>query len=356
MEIINEKELIDLGYLKKTVHENGELFLYNYTNKAQFDKAWEQYPQLLQCRGLILDIEGNVIARPFSKFFNIEEVKELPRYDSFEITDKLDGSLIIVSFYNEEMIVSTRGSFNSDQAIKAKELLADCMRDQYYYGYTFLFELVGKGNRIVVNYEEDYKLVLLTIAINDRNSELHRETCLGWAAGHHIELVKTFDGINDFRQCRELLKRDNAEGFVVKFDNGLRVKLKYVEYVKLHALMTNISTTSIWEVLKDDIDIEVILKDIPDELMQAVKNERDILWNTYAWIVNEAKDCYQIAKQFSTRKEQSIFIESWPRQELIADIRAIVYKMLDNKPFNKLIWKIIKPKFRKIGIIYGKME
>lgn len=38
--------------------------MYNYTAKAQYDKLWNEVT--LQCRGLILDGDGNVVARPFS--------------------------------------------------------------------------------------------------------------------------------------------------------------------------------------------------------------------------------------------------------------------------------------------------
>lgn len=336
MEIVNEKELIELGYLKKVVHENNELFLYNYTNKAQFEKAWKQYPQLLQCRGLILDILGNIIARPFPKFFNIEEVEEFPSYTSFEITDKLDGSLIIVSFYKEEMIISTRGSFNSTQAIKAKELLHDCMRNQIYYGYTFLFELIGKKNQIVVNYEEDYKLVLLSIVRNDEGYELPRDSCLGWAKGHHLDIVQTFDGISDFKQCRELLKRDNAEGFVVKLDNGFRFKLKYADYVRLHKLLTGVSERDILDMIKNNQDINTLLDRVPDEYYKWVQEIKERIEMSYSLIEKVCLAFLSQAKKLYTRKEQAEFILSQAPK-----YSAIIFKMLDNKKYCDIIYKLI---------------
>ena len=43
----------------------------------------------LQCRGLVTDNEGNVVARPFKKFFNIEEGKHTPT-EEFEVFEKME--------------------------------------------------------------------------------------------------------------------------------------------------------------------------------------------------------------------------------------------------------------------------
>ena len=78
MEILTEqtkKELIDLGYLKSAKHPTEDLWIYNYSQQAQFDKeAFIKYPILMECRGLVLDKNNNVIARAFGKFFNYEEL------------------------------------------------------------------------------------------------------------------------------------------------------------------------------------------------------------------------------------------------------------------------------------------
>jgi RNA ligase len=337
MEIIIDKyKLIELGYLKQVAHPNGELFLYNYTNKAQFDKAWQEYPQLLECRGLILDKDNNYIARPFAKFFNIEEHQELPEFNYFEITDKLDGSLIIVSWYKGEMIVSTRGSFDSEQAIQAKEMLKDSLGLLNKEGYTFLFELVGKKNQIVVNYEEDYKLVLLAIIENKTNQEFSRITLDIASAVYDFDVVKQFDGIKDFRECREILKRDNAEGFVVRFDNGLRVKLKYADYVRLHKLMTGISERDILDILKAKQDITTLLDRVPDEYYKWVHEVKERIETCYTLIEGAAFAFLCEAKKLPTRKEQAEYILS-----KAPGYSAVIFKMLDSKEYSSLIYKLI---------------
>ena len=53
-------------------HPTEDLWIYNYTKKAQYEGAWTE--ETLTARGLILDAAGNVVAHPFRKFFNLEEL------------------------------------------------------------------------------------------------------------------------------------------------------------------------------------------------------------------------------------------------------------------------------------------
>ena len=71
-EMINEK----LVSVQK--HPQADLFIYNYTPKVQYDKLWNEIT--LNTRGLILDSQMNIVAKPFGKFFNLEEhqANEIP--------------------------------------------------------------------------------------------------------------------------------------------------------------------------------------------------------------------------------------------------------------------------------------
>src|ERR1035441_5320121 len=60
--------LVADGWLRSQRHPHADLWIYNYTEKTQYESHWT--PETLVCRGLILDQVGNVVARPFSKFFN----------------------------------------------------------------------------------------------------------------------------------------------------------------------------------------------------------------------------------------------------------------------------------------------
>src|SRR5271156_1066714 len=114
------------GFVGCQYHPTLPLRIYNYTHLAQYDgKAWGD-GTIDYCRGLIVDNEDNIIARPFKKFHNLNTasmpetlVENLP-LELPEITKKMDGSLGI--WYPDGTpagAIATRGSFTSPQALWA---------------------------------------------------------------------------------------------------------------------------------------------------------------------------------------------------------------------------------------------
>jgi RNA ligase len=132
-------EYFEKGLVYKQIHPTLPLTIWNYTEKVQYEDLWDEIT--LQTRGLVTDNEGNIIARPFNKFFNIEEGKHTPT-EKFEVWEKMDGSLGIVFWYQGQWVVATRGSFTSDQAIKAKELLKKYNTDIMFRHLTYCFEII----------------------------------------------------------------------------------------------------------------------------------------------------------------------------------------------------------------------
>jgi len=95
-------ELILENYVRVNKHPDRDLFIYNYTAKAQYDRVWNEIT--LQCRGLILDASGNIIARPFPKFFNLGEMEDqvIPALP-FDVFEKMDGSLGITYWQGNDV-------------------------------------------------------------------------------------------------------------------------------------------------------------------------------------------------------------------------------------------------------------
>src|SRR5437667_215953 len=99
-------DLLDSGELRKAIadghvqtqtHPRLPLVIYNYTKKAQYENVWTEVT--CTCRGLIVDTTtGQVIARPFRKFFNYGQpgAPALGLHDPAVTTDKADGSLGIL--------------------------------------------------------------------------------------------------------------------------------------------------------------------------------------------------------------------------------------------------------------------
>src|SRR5215469_13860409 len=120
------------GWVSKRQHPEFPYWVYNYTQKTTNERHWN--PVTEQCRGLILDHQGKIIARPFCKFFTVHEWTEVFGRDipdePFTVSDKLDGSLGI-SYIGPDgkAYIATRGSFESEQAIRGTAFLQKELSD-----------------------------------------------------------------------------------------------------------------------------------------------------------------------------------------------------------------------------------
>ncbi|MFD0520246.1 RNA ligase [Paractinoplanes durhamensis] len=152
--------VVETGLVRRQRHPSLPLSIYNYTEACQYTGAWT--PVTLACRGLIVDDAGRVLARPLRKFFNHTEAHAPQADGQVRVTDKSDGSLGIIYHDGTGLAVATRGSFASDQAIHATELLNKRYADFVPpTGRTVLVEIIYPGNRIVVDYAGLDDLVLL---------------------------------------------------------------------------------------------------------------------------------------------------------------------------------------------------
>jgi len=262
------QQMLDERFVSVQKHPDADLFIYNYTAKAQYDRVWNEIT--LQSRGLILDADYNIVARPFKKFFNIEEhpVDEIPGGE-FEVYEKVDGSLGILYWQNDKPYISTRGSFTSVQAAQATEIL----HNNYPHTFnrlnrdaTYLFEIIYPENKIVIDYGDKTDLVLLAVIDNNTGDDLPLPD-IGFP------VAKSYSGLNDLAALKSL-EEENKEGFVVKFNNGLRVKVKFSEYLRLHKIVTGVSNLVIWEHLAEGRSFDDLLDKVPDEFYEWVKKNQ----------------------------------------------------------------------------------
>ena len=325
------KQLISDDYINVQKHPTADLYIYNYSPKAQYDRVWNEHT--LACRGLIMNELYEVMARPFKKFFNLGETENqyIPN-EPFEVYEKMDGSLGILYWLAESPFIATRGSFVSEQAKFATELLHTKYADSIPLldkTKTYLFEIIYPENRIVIDYGEERKLVLLAI-IDTKTGE---ECALEYIG---FEIVKRYDGLNDL-QALKALEEDNREGFVVKFRDGYRLKVKFDEYQRIHRIVTQISSINIWEYLKEGSDLLPLLDRVPDEFYDWVKATHAQLFENFAQIEAEAKSDFKV---FDTKKETALYYQT-------CKYPAILFKMMENRPYDHIIWKLIRPQYQK---------
>ena len=331
--MINElKQLEKEGLITLRPNDSNTLLIANYTPKVQYDKLWTE--TLMQCRGLIVDLEGNIVARPFPKFFNIEEHDNLPN-EEFEVYDKMDGSLgiLYVDPAESKWKIATRGSFNSEQALKATKMLYEKYEVGFHTFYTYLFEIIYPSNRIVCDYGQEERLVLLAMIDNRTGKDVDI------SESKFPDKVKRYDGIRDVAVLKTL-EEDNKEGFVIKYRSGLRIKVKFEEYVRLHRILTQVNARTIWEYLKDGKSpLDLALK-VPDEFYNYVRTTAKELNSQFVEIKDNAK--YRFKYNFRENRKEFATLAKF---EKYPSLQFMIY---DNKPtLDEAIWSLIKPQHDK---------
>ena len=275
----------------------GDLAIYCYTPKCVYEREWDEYTKM--ARGLIVNLKtGQIVARPFPKFFNLNETEEtklenLPMEEP-EITEKLDGSLGILYRDAGEYFVTTKGTFYSEQGVWATEYFRKQFGDSATLkipdGLTILFEIIYPENRIVIDYKGLKELFLIgAIEIKTGKDYSYREL---------EEFAKRF-GFSlvprkplTIKQIQEMIDKLPAdeEGFVASYSNGLRIKIKGSEYLKIHRILSNLSILSIWESLKEGKFNDEFVGKIPEEFREWTEKTAGILMKTKERIENEIKE------------------------------------------------------------------
>ena len=344
-------DYIEKGLVVKNDHPTLPLSIYNYSRTCQYESRWDDITKM--CRGLILDKEGNVVAKAFDKFFNYEELTlgDIPE-ESFEVFEKLDGSLGILFWYQGKWILASKGSFVSEQALKGKQIL----NQQYNVevlpkGYTTVVEIIYPENRIVCDYGGDELLVVLSMVSNASGKELGYDSMMSFNEVSKIPVVKKYDGIENYDTLKSMIGNDR-EGYVVRFKNGFRMKIKGEEYVRLHRILTGFSNVDIWEYLKDGKDINELLDRVPDEFDKWVKTTiQDLKYGCFQLRETAGKlhDGFRYGKFGDRDPEPSKkeFAEFVMKQQEV--LHAIMFAMWDhnNEKVDDIIWKLMKPKYSK---------
>ncbi len=334
MTLTELQELASEGLITLRPNHDASLFIANYTPKVQYDRLWTD--TIKQCRGLIIHKDGQIIARPFAKFFNIEEhtAEEIPN-EPFEVYGKLDGSLGILYMEGWDAKIATRGSFTSEQAIKATEMLNTTYKRFIPLTHpekTYLFEIIYPSNRIVCDYGKEEKLVLLAI-INKDGTEQSIEDYV-WP-----DKATRYDGINDLTEIKNM-EDSEKEGFVIRFKSGMRIKSKFSEYVRLHKIITQVSAKSIWEYLKDGKPLNDLIEKVPDEFFSWVKKTSEELQDAFLTLHSEATVDFLTKPICDTRKDFALYAQTKKHPSLL-------FSLYDNKSIVDQVWKMIKPEYER---------
>lgn len=343
---------IEKGLVLERAHPlDADVRIFNYSPECQFSKIWDDVTR--QCRGLIMNVKtGEVLARPFPKFFNYGEHvgKGLPLPASTPIVmDKMDGMLGILYTLQDKTWIATRGAFESDAAVWATKWWRENKGDEPYGNeITYLVEIIAPHLKIVIPYEFSGVVHLDSI-----------ET----ATGKRVNAMLPVRRVEEypFTSIEELKKAqtDTREGVVLYWpDDELRLKVKFDEYLRLHKLMFDLTPRRIWKGLMGPENTKLlgyqgrhaistplkdILKEVPDEF--------------YTWVMSIAQPILDEVDRANAGVAKLVEdVKGMDRRSAYehlkdAEFGGMALKALDGRDYQRELWRSVEPRVEKTYLI-----
>ncbi len=252
----------ELGITVKQ-HDTLPLTILNY-DQIESPKT---HPVVRECRALVLHTDTKeIVARSFSRFFNLGEVQEEMKdfdFSDFIVQSKEDGSLVLLYHFDGQWHANTRGSFGVDQIATGVNMT---WRDAFCKALgvsglhelnpildphmTYVCEFCSPWNKIVRRYEQPTMYLLTGFSKLNNWQEVPVEHC-DWCASafddggvmmrpalfkrptrYHFKSIEEVQKFLDEQAAAD----PTFEGVVIKDRHGHRWKIKSATYLGLHKL------------------------------------------------------------------------------------------------------------------------
>ena len=208
-------------------------------------------------RSSVWNSNGELISASFKKFFNWGEQPELA-YTPFSLTanggcqliEKIDGSTLIVSKYDGQLIIRTRGTVDATKLDNGHEI--EIFKKKYPKVFvdtnwlldnkSYVFEWVSPLNKIVLSYNEP-ELYLTGIISHEDYSMEKQENLDLIACLLEVKRPRTFqfNSIKEMLEAIEALK--GQEGICCYCNHGQDIrKIKSAWYLALHRMKSELGS------------------------------------------------------------------------------------------------------------------
>jgi RNA ligase len=302
-----------------------------------------------ECRGLIFDKSGNIISRPFHKFFNIGERDEtqpnvIDLASPHTIMEKLDGSMIRPLLFNGKIKLGTKMGL-TEVAENAENWLYDqvdlesklqFLEAMVQGNMTPIFEWVSRKNQIVLDYERD-DLILLAIR-NNYSGEY-----IGFNRHVPFNVVPTYGMVNgtisDYLAAARI--KTDREGDIIRFSNGHCVKIKNDWYVRIHKMLDRIRFDRNIVALIVNEELDDAIPKLPKHELDRVKNYESSFWEAFGYKERYIHGRYDDAVMALGRDRKAIATQYIPKLEDRA-VAPFIFKMLDGHRVRDLLIDHVK--------------
>lgn len=313
----NWRELLAAAPYCLTIKEDESLVLFKY-NQYESDMTIQICKE---ARGIIFDKNTlKPVCVPYFKFFNIEETDKADPIDwkSIVITEKIDGSLMKMFWYQNDWHLATNGTINAFTAevngtdTTFGDLFVEAiggineynkLKEHLSTDFCYMFELVHPKTQIVIDYGKP-QIYLHGV----RNMATLNEVNPFWFNVHeNVKLPKLYPWVIVPDELIKIVKNMiNKKGIVVRDKDFHRVKIKSLDYLN-KAFAYNYKNITIKRILKmwreDTLDDFLALvpekKDFVNNIFQKMKDYAEEQENYYCLLPDQytmnRKDYYQLA-------------------------------------------------------------
>lgn len=292
-----------------------------------------------EARGLIFDRDGNLMSRPFHKFFNINERDEtqmnvIDMSQPHVVMEKMDGSMIRPIIVDGYLRLATKmGVTNVAMDAEAwlaaqdpslKKWLRRCVEDSV----TPLFEWISPFNQIVLAYEEA-DLVYLGTRCNTS----------GWymmdASGNRFNTVPRYGSVEG--NISDYIARqrgaEGREGDIIRFADGQMLKIKNDWYVRIHKTVDRIVfDRNIVDLIINE-EVDDVLPMLPQVQADRVRDFESRFWAAFKETEAGIAEIYIDATRYESRKDvATIFAKTVDKT-----VMPFIFRMLDGNDLRELM-------------------
>jgi len=246
--------------LKKYIAESGlvnmksagdGIFVLKYKKKVFYDNLWNDY--IAECRGTIVDSDFELVSYPFTKIYNYGIEKAAPVLsDDVAVTAfrKVNGFMVAITWHNNDLLISTTGSTDSDFVAMAREMIDE---DRYkevlrkYESHTFMFECVHPNDPHII--PEEFGMYLLGYRIKSWNSAVETEEIERIAKDLGCRVPEKYE--TTMGKLLASVKTVKHEGYVFYTKDGVSAKIKSPYYLTSKWVARNPRTDKLVDLNRD---------------------------------------------------------------------------------------------------------
>lgn len=301
------------------VKEDGDYVLLNYLPSAAYSHDMTRTEEA--CRGLLIRTDGKIVALPMPKYYNLGE-RECPHLpdEPYEVWEKVDGSLILSWYDGHQWRHNTRGSFANEYGEFAQAWWTENVDiSDIPLHWTVMTEACFLADPMPRAVHKPEGLYL--IAIRDRHSGQDM-SIQGMDIDGLLQITHYSTTIETLLDSRESL--EGTEGWVVRFDSGIRVKIKTAWYLRLFRAMQSLTPKNIRALM---VEVgENWIDEFPDDLCPDAFIIQEEIEERLRVALARIFEAYSKVAHIEGRKEYALAV-----MQDYADISSWLFNLRDDK-------------------------